>query len=200
SFGTSINGTFCITSVAPETFTDCDFDVIFTSQSVLAAAPQGLPSFRLDTRKPKAGNFHLPVFGSGTTNPDQGIGIVSGYVGAAFKFKADSASGYRGPDSLTCGATCNLDHANNLNGVGKVAVTFQFRTGASGSFTTVTDVSSINESVTNSTYTLRMITVDALNNADTTTIGAFGVDKTPPTFVIANTSPADHATDITGAG
>ena len=198
SFGNSIGGNFCIPFVAPDNFTDCDFDVIFTPQSVLAAAPAGLPSFRLDTRKPKAGNFHLP--NSPTVNPDQGIGLATGYVGAAFKFKADSASGYRGPDSLTCGATCNLDHANNLNGVGKVTVVFQFRTGNSGSFTTVSDVSSINESVTNSTYTLRMITTDALNNADTTTVGTFGVDKTPPTFVIANTSPADHATDITGAG
>ena len=173
-------------------------NALFTPQSVLAAAPLAVPNFRLDTQKPKAGNFHLP--NAPTVNPDQGIGTATGYVGAAFKFKSDSASGYRGPDSTAGNQTQNLDNVGGVSGVGKVAVVFQFRVGSSGSFTTVSDVSTISESVTNSTYTLREITTDALGNADTTTVGTFGVDKTPPTFVIANTSPADKSTDTTATG
>ena len=170
---------------------------LFTAQSVLAANPQPVPGFRLDTQKPAHGTFALP--NAPTTNPDQGIGIPTGYVGAAFKFTSDSSSGYRGPDAIAGNQTRNLDNLGGVPGVDKVTVVFQFRTGSSGSFTTVSDVSTISESVANNTYTLRQITTDALGNADTSTVGTFGVDKTPPTVTISNASPADKATDTTGA-
>lgn len=164
---------------------------IFTPQSVLAAAPKALPAFRLDTRKPLPGTFLVQP------NVDQNINPGTGYVGAAFKFTGDSSSGYRGPDFVPGNQTQNLDKANTINsGVDKVTVIFQFRVGNSGAWTTITNTTNINESVTSSTYSLRMITTDALANADTTNDGTFGVDKTPPTIAIAATPANDTVTNV----
>jgi hypothetical protein len=166
---------------------------IYTAQSVLAAAPVALPAFRLDTRKPLPGTF--PV----APNVDQNINPGTGYVGAAFKFTADSSSGYRGPNAIAGNQTRNLDMANGINnGVGGVTVVFQFRTGSSGSFTSITNTSNINESVASNTYSLRMITTDALGNADTTNDGTFGVDKTPPTIAVTATPANDTVTNTAG--
>jgi hypothetical protein len=152
------------------------------------------PPFRLDTQKPVAGTIAL------ANNADQGT-TGSGYIGAAFKFSADSASGYRGPDATAGNQTRNLDHG----GVDNVAVVFQQGTSATSSFTTVTNTANLSETVSATTDVLRQITTDALGNADTSyangaaftsTVPAaakFGVDKTPPTFTLTS-GPSQHAT------
>ncbi len=162
---------------------------IVTAASYLAnpagggIAPFGFPNppFRLDTQKPVAGTIPL------ANNADQGT-TGSGYIGAAFKFSADSASGYRGPDATAGNQTRNVDHG----GVDNVTVVFQQGTSATSSYTTVTNTANLSETVSATTDVLRQITTDALGNADTsyangtafpngTTVPAaakFGVDKT----------------------
>jgi hypothetical protein len=184
-------GAFAPTPSGGATFVN---NPIYTPQSVLAAAPKALPAIRLDTRKPLPGTFSV------APNVDQNINPGTGYVGAAFKFTNDSSSGYRGPDQIAGNVTQNLDKANGvLGGVDKVTVVFQFRTGNSGSWTSIANTTSINESVASNTYSLRMITTDALGNADTTNDGTFGVDKTPPTIVVGAT-PANDTVTNTASG
>jgi len=166
---------------------------VCTSQSVLAGNPApAFPAttpFRLDTQKPLAGTFALANNAMQQTS-------ANGYLSGSFRFVADSASGYVGPNAgaaaatgsncpttaATTPVTCNFD----FGGSDRVKVTFQYRvTGASSStYANVTSASSLNETTAttgnDNSYQLRMITADTLGNADTTTVGNFGVDKTAP--------------------
>jgi hypothetical protein len=177
--------------------------IIVTAQSYLAnpggggTAPfNALNPFRLDTQKPVPGTIAL------ANNADQGT-TGSGYIGASFRFAADSAAGYRGPDAIPGNQTQNLDHG----GVDNATVVFQQGTSATSSFTAVTNTNNLSETVSATTNVLRQITTDALGNADTSyangtpfpngnTVPAaakFGVDKTPPTFTLTS-GPLQHAT------
>jgi len=178
---------------------------ICSSTSVLANAPAPITTgaggnnpFRLDTRAPAPGIFLL------ANNPDQGT-TVNGYVGTAFRFAADSAAGYRGPDATAGNQTRNLDATSGTNGVDKVTVVFQSGTSATGTFTTLTGTSGLAETAVGNAVILRMITTDALGNADTSFAGPapapfragtvpagarFGVDLTAPTQTLAATSNA----------
>ena len=154
--------------------------------------------FNFDDQKPAPGAFSV------INNPDQNIAAGGlGYVGAPFNFKGDSASGYRGPNAVAGNQTQNTD----FGGVDKVTVAFQFRTNGSGSYATVTNTTPIAESATAQAYELRMITADAVGNADTTgtatspqpTTIKFGVDKTAPNVAVAN-APANQATTTAAGG
>jgi len=155
-------------------------------------------AFNFDDQKPAPGTFSV------TSNPDQNIipPTGQGYVGAAFRFAGDSAAGFRGPNAVAGNQTANTD----FGGVDKVTVAFQFANAGSSSFTTVTNTTSIAESATSTSYRLRMITADALGNADTTGnasspqgLISFGVDKTAPTTVVA-AAPANLATTTVANG
>jgi len=156
-------------------------------------------AFNFDDQKPAPGTFSV------TVNPDQNIipPTGQGYIGAPFRLVADSAAGYRGPNAVAGNQTANNDNG----GVDKVTVLFQFANNSSGaSYTTVTGTSSIAESATSSTYKLRMITMDALGNADTTgnasspqAVITFGVDKTAPTNTVGS-APANQATSTAANG
>jgi hypothetical protein len=166
------------------------------SVTVKGGATSNTPAnftFNLDEQKPLPGAFSV------TTNPDQNIAAGGlGYVGTAFRFAGDSASGYRGPNAVAGNQTANTDNG----GVDKVTVAFQFRTNGTGSYTTVTNTTSIAESATAQAYELRMITMDALGNADTTASAStikFGVDKTAPSETVAD-APANQATTTTANG
>ncbi len=165
---------------------------VCTAASVLGAVPAAAPTFRLDTQKPAPGTFSV------TNNIPQNIVGGTGYVGAAFVFNSTSAAGYTAPNPN--------DALGGTQGVGKPTVVFQFANNGSTTFTTVTNTQPISESVANNSYNLRMITTDALGNADTTgnasspqALIPFGVDKTPPTVTVA-AAPANQAvTNTTGA-
>ena len=182
---------------------------IVTAASYLAnPAAGGVPPFggtnpfRLDTQRPFSGTFAL------ASNADQGTS-VNGYVGASFRFAADSAAGYRGPDQIAGNRTRNLDH----NGVDNVAVVFQQGTSNTGTWTAVTNTTNLAETATASSFTLRQITTDALGNADTAyadlvpthfpqnTIPAaakFGVDKTPPHITLTSGPANDSVSQALG--
>jgi hypothetical protein len=154
--------------------------------------------FNFDDQKPAPGTFSV------INNPDQNIAAGGlGYVGAPFRFVGDSASGYRGANAIAGNQTQNTDNG----GVDKVTVAFQFRTNGSGTYATVTNTTPIAESATAQAYELRMITADALGNADTTgnassaqpTTIKFGVDKTAPSETVA-AAPANQATTIVANG
>jgi hypothetical protein len=154
--------------------------------------------FNLDDQKPAPGTFSV------INNADQGIAAGGlGYVGTAFRFVADSASGYRGPNAVAGNQAANTDNG----GVDKVTVVFQFRTNGSGTYAAVTNTTPITESATAQAYELRMITADALGNADTTgnassvqnTTIKFGVDKTAATVTVA-AAPANQATTTAANG
>lgn len=159
----------------------------------------GVFGFNFDDQKPQPGTFSV------LNNPDQNIvpPLAQGYVGAPFRFVADSASGFRGPNASAGNQTANFDDG----GVDKVTTIFQFRTNGSGAYTTVANTSTIGESVANNSYQLRWITMDALGNADTTGVAdsptpaalTFGVDKTPPVQVLA-AGPAANSTSVAAAG
>ena len=147
--------------------------------------------FNFDDQKPAPGTFSV------TNNIEQGIIAPSGqgYIGTGFRFAADSNAGYRGPNAVAGAQTQN----NDWGGVDKVTVTFQSRVFGSGAaYTSLTNTANLAESATSQTYELRMITLDALGNADTTgtasspqtTTIRFGVDRTAPT----NTVTAGPAT------
>lgn len=158
-----------------------------SSQSYLANpnAPTPIASIRLDTAKPISGTFSL------ASNVDQGTG-TGGYISQNFRFVGDSAAGYRGPDAIAGNQTRNLDNrVAGIPGVDNVTVSFITRTGT-GSFTTRTSASGLAESNTNATYNARMISTDALGNADTLLLGSFGVDATAPSVVTAG--PPDRST------
>ena len=175
-----------------------------TPQSVLIGNPVAINSIRLDTQKPKAGTFLL------ANNQDQ-LTSQDGYVGANFKFLADSASGYRGPDAVAGNQTRNLDNAGGPNGVDKVTVVFQTASSATSTFTSRADVSGLSETNTSTSLVARMITTDALGNADTSWVNGtafssstpaaarFGVDKTAPTATLT-AGPANQATSQTIGG
>jgi hypothetical protein len=156
-------------------------------------------SFNFDDQKPVPGTFSV------TNNPDQNIipPTGQGYVGSAFRFVADSAAGYRGFNAVAGNQTANNDNG----GVDKVTVVFQFANNVSGAaWTTVTNTTPITESVSSTSYKLRMITLDALGNADTTGNASspqgviiFGVDKTAPTNV-AGAAPANQSTTTVANG
>jgi len=182
-----------------------------SSQSVLAGAPAGIfpatSPFRLDTQKPAPGTFPI------TNNALQGTG-PGGYIGSNFRFVADSAAGFVGPNAGSTAAagnpvcagnngtanpiTCNLDNG----GVDKVTVTFQTRTAgaAASTYATQTNTTNLAETTTSTSLQVRMITVDALGNADTTTLAPlFGVDKSAPTMTQAG-GPTSQATATTVGG
>ena len=181
-------------------------NALCTPQSILVNPnnPVAIGSIRLDTQKPKPGTFLL------ANNQDQ-LTSQDGYVGANFKFSADSASGYRGPDAVAGNQTRNLDNAGGTNGVDKVTVVFQTATSRTSTFTSRTDVSGLSETNTSTSLVARMITTDALGNADTSWVNGtaccsstpaaaqFGVDKTAPTATLT-AGPADKATSQTIGG
>jgi len=68
-------------------------------------------------------------------------------------------------------------------------VLFQQRTGTSGAFTTFNNRTSLTESGTSSTYQYRMVTLDAVGNADTSANATFGVDKTAPAMTVTGPGP-----------
>jgi hypothetical protein len=194
-----------------------------SSQSVLAGAPTFIfptaTPFRLDTQKPAEGSFAL------ANNSLQGTS-ANGYINGNFRFVADSAAGFVGPNAgsatgagTTCpGATggfnvvtCNYD----FGGSDRVKVSFQYRVtgGSSSSWATLTSASTLSETQTvngtGTSYQIRMITVDTLGNADTsktvTPFGAsdkFGVDLTAPSSFAANQTagPTDHQQFTTVGG
>jgi len=187
--------TFTLVDAAGQPFFNpatCGAGSFCTSTSYLANpnAPTAIATIRLDTQKPLAGTFPL------ASNTDQGTN-GTGYIGSSFRFAADSAAGYRGPNAVAGNQTANTDNG----GVDNVAVTFQWRvTGASSStYANVTNTAALNETTTNAGDQLRMITVDALGNADTTTVGTFGVDKTAPILTLA-AGPANQAVSNTLGG
>jgi len=154
--------------------------------------------FNFDDQKPAPGAFSV------INNPDQNIAAGGlGYVGTAFRFVGDSAAGYRGANAVAGNQTANNDNG----GVDKVVVTFQFRTNGSGTYADVANTTPIAESATAQAYELRMITKDALGNADTTgnassvqnTTIKFGVDKTAPNETVA-AAPANQATTTAANG
>jgi len=134
--------------------------------------------FRLDTQKPVSGT--LVLGGNGLQNT--GV-FASGaaYLNGSFRFASDSAAGYVGPDRLSAAATCtssaiatptNVTSNCDNGGVDSVSVSFYTGTvassGAIGTLTKATGTTALAESNTNSTYALVQVTVDRLNNADTT--------------------------------
>jgi len=199
----------------------CGATAFCSSQSYLAnpLAPVAIATVRLDTQKPAAGTLAI------TSNTFQNTG--SGYINPTFRFASDSAAGYTGPNAgsaVTAGngaticagnngttnpVTCNLDNG----GVDNVTVTFQTRvTGAAAStYAARTTAAGLAETASQAgsgtSYQARMITVDALGNADTsaalpTSPGTtFGVDATAPSLSKAS-GPANKftATTIGGAG
>jgi len=164
-----------------------------SSTSYLAnpTAPAAIGTIRLDTQKPTAGTFPI------ASNADQLTG-PNGYVSGTFRFAADSAAGYRGPNAVAGNQTQNVDNGGSDN----VTVVFQTRvTGAAAStYTARTSTAALDETSATSgntnSYQLRMITTDATGNADTTTVGTFGVDKSAPFIPTATpiTGPANQAT------
>jgi hypothetical protein len=192
--------TFSLVDAAGQGFTTnpCGAAAICSSTSVLSGAvvPAAIAAIRLDTQKPLPGTFAV------ASNADQGTS-AGGYVGANFRFAADSAAGYRGPNAVAGNQTLNNDAATGTAGVDAVTVVVQTRTtGASAStYTTRTSTADLAETTTSGSLQLRMITSDALGNADTTTVSTFGVDKTAPTFT-APAGPADQTTvqAVGGAG
>jgi hypothetical protein len=166
------------------------------------------PTFNFDDQKPQPGTFAVQ------NNTDQNVFNNNAYIGSSFRFAADSNAGYRGPQAIAGNQTQNQDciptiapPACSVGGVDKVSVVFQFRTNGSGTYAAVTNTSSIAESQTSQAYELRMITSDALGNADTTgtasspqpTTLKFGVDKTVPT-VSQQSGPLNQAVTTTAGG
>lgn len=173
-------------------------------------APVIVPAFRLDTKKPTAGTFVI------ANNAGQGTS-ANGYINGAFKFSADSASGYCGPNSTgynaanvtggvsngTPACTGNTNGNTDNGGVDNVTVTFVTRTAGAAKSTEVpaTSPSALAESQTAAAYTLSMVTTDALGNADTTDVGNFGVDLTAPsTFASTQTAGPQNQTIYTTTG
>ena len=194
-----------------QNFTNNGAANIFSAASVAANpfAPTPIATLRMDTEKPATlantsvglvvtGNFPI------TQNTAQNTSSI-GYINGGFRFVADSAAGFTGPDANACpGAAataaqrvCNLDRRSGTAGVDRVTYTFQTRltgSGASG-WTTVTSASGLAETPlvigNNTSYNLRIISTDVLGNADTTgslvtavngsnTSATFGVDRTAP--------------------
>lgn len=185
--------TFTLVDAAGQGFTTnpCGAGAQFcTSTSVLAGAPAAVTAIRLDTQRPPAGTINL------ASNTLQNTSL-NGFVSNGFRFAADSAAGFVGPNAntatgtgTTCvGAvgginpvTCNYDNG----GVDNVTVTFQFSTARTGTFTTITSASSLSETVAGNTNILREITTDALGNADTSYVAANG--GTPLEFASITTN------------
>ena len=186
-----------------------------TPATTITPAAQPAP-FRLDNQAPLPGALSLSNNVAQATGAMVGPGSANGaYVSGTFAFANTVAAGYCGPNSTgftpantgTAAAVCAVDAAqlNNLDarggipGVDKVTVVFQSATTATGTFTNITSAGALAESNTATTNVIRMITTDALGNADTsfvngvpfvasnTTAAAnptrFGVDKTAPTIV-----------------
>ncbi|MDB4875437.1 MAG: Ig domain protein group 2 domain protein [Gemmatimonadetes bacterium] len=208
SSSTNIDGvtdaaaTVTVTSIDSngQTFTNAG-GVIFSSVAN-PLAPVVVPSFRLDTQKPTAGTFAVRNNAAQNTS-------ANGYLNGSFRFVADSAAGYCGPNSTgytpanagTAAPVCTGKNTANLDNGGVDKVTVVFQTGVTAStvtFANTTTAANLNETTsttgnTNS-YTLRMITTDALGNADTSATQTFGVDKTAPS-TFASTETAGPTTN-----
>jgi len=182
----------------------CGANNFCTQQSVLAGAPAAVATLRLDTQKPAPGTL--------VVSPNANQGTTNGFVSGNFRFAADSAAGFVGPNANTATATnpsclgasgganpvtCNFDNG----GVDSVTVIFQSATSATGTFTTLSTGADLSETTASNSRFLRMITTDALGNADTSFAGAgnasaasrFGIDRTAPT-VTQTAGPSNQAT------
>lgn len=128
---------------------------------------------RLDTKKPASGTLNI------ASNVEQGTG-PGAFLNGSFRFAGDSAAGYRGADTQgvggNVGATCGgvaytPTRTSNCDFGGVDSVTVVFEVGSAATATTwtrVTNPSSLPETATNTSNTLRQITTDLLGNADTT--------------------------------
>jgi len=184
--------------------------VLCSQTSVSAGAPQNLFSatspFRLDTQKPLAGSLAVK------NNTLQNTGST-GFVNGSFRFVADSAAGFIGPNAGTLLAngpacagnngttnpvTCNFDNG----GVDKVTVTFQAAPAGtsktSTSWKNVTSPTGINDTNTGTGEIFRMLTADVLGNTDTSATTSFGVDTSIPSSVFTS-GTADSSTFKTAA-
>jgi Big-like domain-containing protein len=115
---------------------------------------------------------------------------TGGWVGKNFVF---STSGTGAPINL---GSAGGDTLSGVKGVDNVVDTTQFAIGASTTFTNFSSVSSLAETSSGSTNTLRLKICDALGNCTTfLPVGAtFGVDLTAPSLSeVANAVPADQS-------
>jgi len=202
-------GVACSNLVPTVTVTDVQGAVITATQPFTVGtttADRFTPTqgtFALDEQKPAPGAFPI------ANNALQNTG-ANGYVSGNFRFVADSAAGYTGPNAATApqnvvftdrtatcspaGVACNLDNG----GVDRVTVRFQWRVAgaAASTYADLTSAAALSETATSTTNQFRMITADALGNADTTTLAAstFGVDKTAPTVTITGPGPNTTST------
>jgi hypothetical protein len=145
---------------------------ILTATSALATPAN---TIRLDNLAPDVATTP-PLFNPNTQNSQ------NGWVGKNFAFSVAAGS-------LTLGSAAT-DVTAGIAGVDNVVDTTQFAVGASTTFTNFTAVSSLAETSSGSTNTLRLKICDALgncknvvpNNSVTLAAATFGVDLTPPTL------------------
>ncbi len=141
------------------------------NQGPIAAATT-TNSIRLDNLAPDVVTLP-PTFVPNTQNSQ------NGWVGKNFVFSVAAGSltlGSAGQDQFTPAG------GSLVTGVGGVIDTTQFSVGG-GSFTPFGAVTSLAETSSGSTNTLRLRVCDALGNcANTAAIGTFGVDLTPPSL------------------
>ncbi len=170
----------------------CGVGTLCSQASVLVNvnAPVALGTIRLDTQRPAAGTFNL------ASNALQNT-TAGGYIGGTFRFVADSAAGYVGPNAgtaIAAGNTClGNNGANNtvvcnadLGGVDSVTVQFLSATSRTGTRTAVTNAGGLAESATNQTYNLIQITTDRLGNADTSYVVSNGSAQVPFASITTN--------------
>jgi hypothetical protein len=219
---------FALVDAAGQPFANpatCGAAAICSATSYLANpnAPAAIATIRLDTQAPLPGSIAL------ANNVDQGTS-ANGYLGANFRFVADSAAGYRGPNAVAGNQTLNSDQG----GVDVVTVSFASASSVTGTFTALTNTSNLSETTSTTSRTLIQITTDALGNADTSMvfpsaaylaangnpvisfrnalangtpgalsaagISRFGVDKTAPILTVTGSTNLSSAQTIGGTG
>jgi hypothetical protein len=163
-----------------------------TGPSLAASAAPGA-FIRLDNRAPEigVGAGNAPGFGRNTQL------TANGWTGSAFVFSVGTDTTVK-PLNIGVSSTDNMSAVATAPGVGKVATSTQKApNGASAgsstwaTFTSVTTLAETQTSTGSTSYDLRLVICDALNNCATTaTLGSFGVDLTAPT-ILANTGPKD---------
>ncbi len=136
---------------------------------------------RLDNRAPSPSLWD-------PTAPGQGATVVgsSVWLGSSVSFPTTP--------SATNGLTLGVDVAGATTGAGNVTTTWQYAPAgtakSSAAWTAVNASSTIPESGSSSAYNLRLITRDAIGNADTSLVGiagsdaTFGVDLHNPTATV----------------
>jgi hypothetical protein len=138
--------------------------------TIVATSAVATPTntIRLDNLAPDIATT-APTFIPNTQNSQ------NGWVGKNFVFSV-------GAGSLTLGSASN-DVTSGIAGVDNVVDTTQFAVGASSTFTSFSSVSSLAETSSGSANTLRLKICDALGNCkNTSALGTFGVDLTPPSL------------------